>query len=70
MTTEQTIGTDPAYPCTKDGKSYYGLTKREEIATRIFAGIQAIPHSAERRKDDAEIAVWLADALIAELNKT
>ncbi len=62
---------DPAFPA-NSGLS--GLTKREWFAGMILPGFisgrQFLGPAAEDFKAAAKIAVALADALIAELNKS
>lgn len=58
-----TDGNDPVYPSTAAWSS--ALTKRELFAAMAMQG--AIEHCAF--EDVATVAVELADALIAELNK-
>lgn len=60
----------PAYPLQEHGdmQSHSGMTIRAEIASRIMAGFAANPNGA-MSTIDADYAVKMADALIAELNK-
>ncbi len=64
---------DAAFPY--DVANNSGLTKREHIATQILAGILAADAGLSVRQEPgmdyhvANLAVWYADALIAELSK-
>lgn len=76
-----THGDDSAYPY---GQTIRGFTKREYIATAILQGLMANPQRykyvtanletgvwshEDATQHNAEKAVYLADALIAALNK-
>ena len=52
------------------GNTYsVGLTKREYFAAAALQGLMADYYNAEGMRSIAEIAVEVADALLAELNK-
>lgn len=53
-------------------ESKKGLTKREYFAATAMQGILSIPHDLtfdNKQMSKAQAAVYIADALIAELNK-
>lgn len=63
---------DPAFPIesTSDAEDvYFGLTKREEFAARAMQVVVTWDPELEPQQV-ARVAVKMADALIAELNKS
>lgn len=64
-----TNGADSALPATRTGPGALpGMTKREEIATRVLAAIMNRPNVYGKPEQMAKSAVDHADALIARLN--
>ena len=63
-----------AFPCPRDS-DYYGITKREYFAAMALQGICASPIDPgagtveQIIQGDAEMAVRMADAVLAELEK-
>ena len=66
-------GNEPAYPTLMNGHDCHGLTKREEFAKEMLQGMMdaycrtEIDDMNEARY--AQMAVRMADALLAELAK-
>lgn len=62
-------GSEPAFPDGM-GVTYYGLTKREEMAARAMQGMCSFGTWPDRNDclEIARCAVFMADALISELN--
>lgn len=59
--------TDPAFPTKSDGTNT-GLTKREYLSGEALKGLISNPESSQANKTDlANLAVVLADALLASL---
>ena len=66
----QQNGEQSAYPASLDDSQYYGLTKREHMATTLGAGMLANSEYYFPKADDMpKQACAAADALLAELAK-
>lgn len=66
---EAEVKENPAFPSEDGDYYYYGLSKREYFAIKIYAAMNSIPESASGRKMSADVAVQCTDALINALVK-
>ena len=70
MENEETRANDLIYPVRKiDTINYTGLTKREYFAAMALQGLLA-KYGSDYQVQNAKEAIYWADALIEELNKT